>query len=55
LCCLGAQAKGAAFELAARELEKQIAAYRTDASIPDAELGKAEQRGIDFLNKVKPN
>jgi hypothetical protein len=48
---LRAQAKAAGFELAARELEKEIAVYKTDVSITDAELGKAEARGIDILNK----
>jgi hypothetical protein len=52
---LGAQAKGAAFETAARELEKVIAGYETDPSVTEIELGRAEQRGIDILNRVKPS
>jgi hypothetical protein len=49
----GAQAKAAAFETAARELEKAIVRYETDDSVTEIDLGKAEQRGIDILNRMK--
>jgi hypothetical protein len=52
---LGAQAKAAAFETAGRELEKCIAAYEMGDAVDETELGKAEQRGIDILNRMKPN
>lgn len=55
IAALGAQAKAAGFEIASRELEKSITAFETDDSVTEAELGKAEQRGIDLLNKLKPN
>jgi hypothetical protein len=50
---LAAQAKGAAFETAARELEKAITGYEMDATASVVELGKAEQRGVDILNRLK--
>ncbi len=50
---LGAQLKGAAFETAARELEKAMVGYETDQSVSVVELGKAAQRGIDILNSAK--
>jgi hypothetical protein len=50
---LGAQAKGSAFETAARELEKAITGYETNAAVTEVQLGEAEQRGIDILNRLK--
>jgi hypothetical protein len=50
---LGAQAKGSAFETAARELEKAIAGYETNSAVTEVQLGEAEQRGIDILNRLK--
>jgi hypothetical protein len=29
--------------------------HRQDPSVSEVDLGKAEQRGIDILNRVKPN
>jgi hypothetical protein len=51
---LSAQSKGAAFETAGRELEKAIAAYESDPTISEKFLGDAEQKGIDILNRLKP-
>jgi hypothetical protein len=48
-----AQSKGSAFETAARELKKAIAGYETDVAITVADLGKAQQRGINLLNRLK--
>jgi hypothetical protein len=48
---LSASAKGAAFETAAREIEKSIALFRGGAA--KASLYDAEARGIDILNKLK--
>ena len=53
VAALGAQAKAAGFETASRELEKSITAFETDESVSEADLGKAEQRGIDILNRLK--
>ena len=50
---LSAQAEGAAFESAARELEKAIAGYETDPTVTETDLGKSVQKGIDILNQVK--
>ena len=52
---LSAQAKGAVFETAARELEKAVAAYETNDAVTVADLGEAEKRGIDILNRLKAN
>lgn len=46
---LGAQARGSRYDHAAREMEKATAAYETDSSVTDVDLGKAEQKGIDML------
>jgi glucan phosphoethanolaminetransferase (alkaline phosphatase superfamily) len=51
----GAQAKGKAFETAARELGKAIALYRYNQSLPDSILGQAEARAIDLLSMLKPS
>jgi glucan phosphoethanolaminetransferase (alkaline phosphatase superfamily) len=51
---LSAQSKAAAFETAGRELEKAIAAYESDPALAEKTLGDAEQRGIDILNRLKP-
>ena len=50
-----AQAKGTAFELAAREIEKAEALYRTDEARGERELGKAEEQGILLLSIFKLN
>jgi hypothetical protein len=48
----GAQAKGAAFEAAARELEKAVAAFRDPTrEVSAGFLSQAEERGIDLLKK----
>ncbi len=51
---LSAHSKSAAFETAGRELEKAIAAYESNPAILPESLGDAEQRGIDILNRLKP-
>ena len=48
---LSASAKGAAFETAAREIERAIALFRGGAA--KTSLYEAEARGIDILNKLK--
>jgi hypothetical protein len=53
VAALGAQAKGAAFETAGREIEKAVAAYETNPQVTDQDLGNAVLRGIDILNKLK--
>ena len=50
---LGARSKGCSLRTAARELEKAIVGYETDESLTESELGKAEQRGIEILNRMK--
>jgi len=54
ISALSAQSKAAAFETAGRELEKAVAAYETDLSVTEKSLGDAEQKGIDILNRLKP-
>jgi hypothetical protein len=49
------RAKGTAFELAMREIEKAEALYRTNYSLPDSSLGEAEARGIQLLCVFKLN
>jgi hypothetical protein len=51
---LGAQSKSAAFETAGRELEKAIATFELDSTIPPKALADAENRGVDILNRLKP-
>jgi hypothetical protein len=51
ITALSASAKGAAFETAAREIEKAIALFRGGAAMTS--LYEAEARGIDILNKLK--
>jgi hypothetical protein len=46
-------AKGKAFEMGARELEKAIALYRYNQLLPESVLGQAEARAIDLLNTLK--
>jgi hypothetical protein len=50
---MGAQDQSRRLEQAAWELEKAMAVYRTDPSVPESELGKAEARGVDFLRSEK--
>lgn len=51
---LAAQAKGAAFETAGRELEKAMVDYEMKPTTTEADLADAEKRGVDILNRVKP-
>ena len=46
---IGAQGRAKALDQAAWELEKIMAVYRTDSSVPLSELGKAEAKDIDML------
>lgn len=50
-----AQAKGTAYELAAREIEEAEAVYRTDESLAERFLGEAEVRGVRLLSTFKLN
>jgi len=50
-----AQAKGTAYELAAREIEEAEALYRTNGSVSEHSLGEAEVRGIRLLSTFKLN
>jgi hypothetical protein len=50
-----AQAKGTAYELAAREIEEAEALYRTDGSVTERFPGEAEVRGIRLLSTFKLN
>lgn len=52
---LAAQAKSSSFETAARELEKAITSFETDPTVTEVDLGVAEKRGIDILNRLKPH
>jgi hypothetical protein len=51
---MGAQERVRMLERAAWELEAAMARYRSDASVPVSELGKAEERGIKILMGDKP-
>jgi len=57
ITALGASAKSAAFEAAAREIEKGVSLFRSDESNKGTPtksiLYDAEARGIDILNTVK--
>jgi hypothetical protein len=50
---MAAQDRAKALEQAAWELERAMALYRSDPSIPVTELGKAEARGVDILRTGK--
>jgi hypothetical protein len=52
---MGAQDRVRLLERAAWELEAAMALYRSDASVPLSELGKAEARGVAILKGEKPS
>lgn len=52
---MGAQRRAQELEWAAWELEKAMAIYGNDPSMPQSELGKAEARGVEILRSGKPN
>lgn len=51
---MSAQQRARELELAAWELEKAMALYRNDPAVTQAELGKAEARGVEILRGGKP-
>jgi hypothetical protein len=48
-------ARGAAYESAARELEIAIGEFQTDDTLLLKHLGDAQKRGLLILNRLKPN
>jgi hypothetical protein len=54
LTLVNSKQKKHAFEVAARELEKAMALYQADPSLNLRFLADAEVRGIEMLDRVKP-
>ncbi len=52
LTTTGAQKRGKAFEAAARHLERAMAKFRTDKSLPPSFLGQAEAEALDKLDSL---